>query len=65
MVMAQRPHTALQPKQANTSPALCGAGALPAKVPRTSWSLITLQEQTIIGANRGRSIGIVLALACD
>jgi hypothetical protein len=48
MVLAQRPHWGLQPKQPNTSPALCGAAGLPVNVPRISWSLITLQEQTIM-----------------
>jgi hypothetical protein len=58
MVLAHRPHWGLQPKQPYTSPAVRGAAILPASVPRTSWSLSTLQEHTIIADSRGRWIGI-------
>jgi hypothetical protein len=46
MVRAQRPHCGLQPRQPYTSPAVCGAPVLTAV--RTSWSVRTLQEQTIM-----------------
>jgi hypothetical protein len=48
MVRAQRPHWALQP-----SPAVRGQPSLAASVPRTSWSVNTLQEQTIMARRPG------------
>jgi len=46
MVRMQRPHCALHPRQRYTCAAERGAATLMAW--RTSWSLSTLQEQTII-----------------
>src|ERR1700691_3249569 len=53
IVLAHLPHWGLQPRQPYTWPAVRGAMALPASVPRTSRSLSTLQEQTIIAARSG------------
>jgi len=46
MVRAQRPHLALQPWQPYTWPAVRALAVFTAL--RTSWSVKTLQEQTII-----------------
>jgi hypothetical protein len=51
MVRRQRPHWALQPRQRWTCAALRGAAAFTAV--RTSRSLSTLQEQTIIEPGLG------------
>lgn len=47
MVRAQRPHSALQPRQPYSCLAVRGKAAEALTAPRTSWSLKTLQEQTI------------------
>jgi len=52
MVRRQRPHCALQPRQRCTCTAERGERVVTAW--RTSWSLNTLQEQTIIEFQRGR-----------
>ena len=46
IVRAQRPHWALQPRQPETWAVVRGADV--AQAVRTAWSLMTLQEQTII-----------------
>ena len=48
MVVAQRPHCGLQPRQPYTWPAVRGAAA-PDTAVRTAWSERTLHEQTIMG----------------
>jgi hypothetical protein len=48
MVVAQRPHCGLQPRQPYTWPAVRGAAA-PETAVRTAWSERTLHEQTIMG----------------
>jgi hypothetical protein len=53
MVRAHRPHWALQPRQPYTWLAVRGASGA-ATALRTSWSLKTLQEQTIMGAGVGK-----------
>ncbi len=50
MVRAQRPHCGLQPRQPYTSAGVRADPADPASAPRTSSSLNTLQEQTIMGS---------------
>jgi hypothetical protein len=49
IVVAQRPHWGLQPRQPYTCPAVRGAAA-PETAVRTAWSLSTLHEQMIIAA---------------
>src|SRR5450830_829403 len=46
MERAQRPHWALQPRQPKTAAVVCGAAVFTTL--HISWSLSTLQEQTII-----------------
>jgi hypothetical protein len=53
MVRAQRPHWGLQPRQWYTSPAVRGESWPAARAPRTSWSVNTLQEQTIMADRPG------------
>ena len=48
MVRAQRPHCALQPRHWKTCPVVQGTTSRAESVVRTSWSVNTLQEQTII-----------------
>jgi len=48
IVRAQRPHCALQPRHPYTWRAV-SKRVVPLTTARTSWSLRTLQEQTIIG----------------
>jgi len=48
MVRAQRPHCGLQPRQSYTWPVVRGVASLADSVARTSWSVSTLQEHTII-----------------
>jgi hypothetical protein len=52
MVRAHRPHCALQPRQVYTSPALRTGELASITALRTSWSLSTLQEQTIMIASQ-------------
>ena len=56
MVLAHRPHWALHPRQRYTSPVDRGGAAVPESAPRTSWSVNTLQEQTIILEKPGRGL---------
>jgi len=51
MVGAQRPHCGEQPRQPYTSPVVRGPAST-FKAVRTSASLSTLQEQTIMAARR-------------
>ena len=55
MVRAHRPHWALQPRQPYTWLAVRGASGA-ATALRTSRSLKTLQEQTIMGMRRRRGL---------
>ena len=48
MVRAQQPHCALQPRQWKTCPVVRGTLSPDDSAERTSWSVKTLQEQTII-----------------
>ncbi len=58
MVRAQRPHCGLQPRQPYSCAGVRADSADPASALRTSSSLNTLQEQTIMGScswqGRGR-----------
>jgi hypothetical protein len=51
MARVQRPHWALQPRQAKSWLVVVGVGSALSTV-RTSWSLNTLQEQMIMEAQR-------------
>jgi len=59
MVRAHRPHCGLQPRQSYTWPVVRGAALGVDSVARTSWSVSTLQEQTIIAGNARRRIGAI------
>jgi hypothetical protein len=56
MVLAQRPHCALQPRQRKTSPAVCGACVPLLKAARTARSDKTLQEQMIMADDDGATV---------